>query len=141
MEFQHAKDKEENPKRYQRRKKKSYQQRNRNQTVKVISNPKFQGTMEKRSLGLYTRLVLFLIFVFERQSVSREGAERKGDRIRSRLQALSCQHRARHGARAHEPQDHDLSQSLLLNRPSHPGVPIYEAGFEARNIYAQRHYP
>ena len=42
-----------------------------------------------------------------RQSVSRGGAERGRPRIRSRLQALSCQPRARHRARTHEPWDHD----------------------------------
>ena len=38
-------------------------------------------------------------------------------------QALSCQHRARHGARTHRPRDRDLSRSRILNRLSHPGTP------------------
>ena len=42
----------------------------------------------------------------------------------SRLQALSCQHRARRGARTHEPRDRDLSRSRPLNRLSHPGTPL-----------------
>ena len=54
--------------------------------------------------------------------MSRGGSEReKGrHRIPSRLQALSCQHRARCGAQIHRPRDHDLSQSWTL---SHPGAP------------------
>ena len=39
----------------------------------------------------------------ERQSTSRGEAERGRHRIRSRLQAPSCQHRAQCGARTHEP--------------------------------------
>ena len=51
------------------------------------------------------------------------GRERGRHRTQSRLQALSCQHRAWHGARTHEPWDHDLSRSWTLNRLSHPGTP------------------
>ena len=47
------------------------------------------------------------MFIFlretERQSASGGGEEREGDRIKSRLQALSCQHRAQCGAGTHEP--------------------------------------
>ena len=60
----------------------------------------------------------------ERQNVSRVGAEREGDRIESRLQALSCQHRARCRTPTHEPWDHELSRSWTVNWLSHPGVPI-----------------
>ena len=67
------------------------------------------------------------IYFWERereiQSVSRGGAERGRHRIRSRLQALSCQPRAWRGARTPRPRDHDLSQSRPLNRLSHPGTP------------------
>ena len=57
--------------------------------------------------------------------MSRGGAEREGDhRIRSGLQALSCQQRARHEAQTHELCDHDLNQSQMLNQLSHPGAPI-----------------
>ena len=51
------------------------------------------------------------------------GRERGRHRIQSRLQVLSCRHRARRGARTHEPRDHDLSRSRTLNRLSHPGAP------------------
>ena len=52
------------------------------------------------------------------------GSERGRHRIWNRLQALSCQHRARRGARAHGPRDHDLSRSQPPNRLSHPGAPL-----------------
>ena len=57
------------------------------------------------------------------------GSERGRHRIRNRLQALSYQHRARHGARTHGPRDHDLSRSRMLNRLSHPGTP--QSGFRS----------
>ena len=63
------------------------------------------------------------LFEGERQSVSRGGAERGAERIQSRLQALSCQHRVQCGARTHEPRDHDCSQSRTHKRLSHPGDP------------------
>ena len=66
---------------------------------------------------------LFLIFIFERESASRGGTERGKHRIWSRLQALSCQHRAWCGAQAHKLWDHDLSWSRPLNQLSHPGAP------------------
>ena len=51
------------------------------------------------------------------------GRERGRHTVGSRLQAPSCPHRARRGARIHEPWDRDLSQSRTLNRLSHPGAP------------------
>ena len=51
------------------------------------------------------------------------GRERGRHRIWSRLQALSCQHRAWCGARTPKLWDHDLSQGQMLNRLSHPGAP------------------
>ena len=38
------------------------------------------------------------------------GSERGRHRIRNRLQALSCQHKARRGARTHGPRDRDLAE-------------------------------
>ena len=55
--------------------------------------------------------------------MNRGGSERGRHRIWNRLQALSCQHRARCGARTHGPRDHDLSRSRPLNRLSQPGAP------------------
>ena len=52
------------------------------------------------------------------------GAEQRGrHRIRSRLRAPSCRHRARCGAWTHKLWDHDLNRSRMLNRLSHPGAP------------------
>ena len=52
------------------------------------------------------------------------GRERGRYRIQSKLRALSCQHRARHGARTHIPWDHDLSWSWTLNWLNHPHAPV-----------------
>ena len=54
-----------------------------------------------------------------------------------RLHALSCQHRARHGARTHKLRDHDLSPSRMLNQLSHPGAPNmsrFFKGMESNHI-------
>ena len=71
--------------------------------------------------------IFLYLFIFERQSETKwdwgRGRERGRHRIGNRLQALSCQHRARRGARTHRLWDHDLSQSQTLNRLSHPGAP------------------
>ena len=53
------------------------------------------------------------------------GSERGTHRIWNRLQAPSCQRRARRGARTHGPWDHDLSRSRPLNWLSHPGAPPF----------------
>ena len=59
------------------------------------------------------------------------GRERGRHKIQSRLQALSCQHRALRRAQTQGPQDHDLSRSWTLNRLSHPGTPRHN--FKKRN--------
>ena len=66
------------------------------------------------------------LFILERDRVwAGEGKrERHIHRIRSRLQAPSCQHRVRHRAQIHTLWDHDLGWSWLLNWLSHPGAPI-----------------
>ena len=76
----------------------------------------------------------FLMFIYfwerekyrERACKQRRSRERERGRHRigSRLQALSCQHRARHGAQTHKRWDHDLSWSRKLNWLSPPGVPV-----------------
>ena len=53
----------------------------------------------------------------------RRGRERGRHRIWSRIQALSGQRRAQHGAQTHEPWGHDPSQSPTLNRLSHSSPP------------------
>ena len=67
-----------------------------------------------------------LIFIFERKTEHEwgRGRERGRHRIQSRLQALSCQHRARCRVQTHEPWGHDLSRSWTLNWLNHPGTPI-----------------
>ena len=69
-------------------------------------------------------LFLKWLFIFERerQSMSEGGAEREGDKIWSRLQAPSCQHRAQCEVQTHKQWDHDLNQSQMLNWMSHPGT-------------------
>ena len=68
-----------------------------------------------------------------------EGRDRKRGRrrIRSGLQALSCQHRAWCGAQTHELRDHDLSQSQTLNQLSHPGALMTALfrGFDFHTLY------
>ena len=56
----------------------------------------------------------------ERQSASGGGAETGRHRIRNRLQALSCQHKAQSGAQTQEPPYHDPRRSPTLNWLSHP---------------------
>ena len=56
--------------------------------------------------------------------MSRREVERETHRIQSRLQALSCQHRAWCKAQTHRLWDHDLSRSRTLNRLNQPGVPV-----------------
>ena len=62
----------------------------------------------------------------ERETKREQGRvrERGRHRIQSKLQAPSCQHRARRRPRTHEPRDRDLGQSRTPNRPSHPGAPV-----------------
>ena len=59
--------------------------------------------------------VLFVLWERETECEWGRGRERGRHRIRNRLQALSCQHRAGCGARTHEPWNRDLSRSLTLN--------------------------
>ena len=74
--------------------------------------------------------IFWRLFIIEKQRETEHehgrGQELGRHRIWSRLQALSCQHRAWHGVQTHKPWDHDLSQSQTLNWLSHPGAP---AGF------------
>ena len=53
------------------------------------------------------------------------GRGREGDRIWSRLQAPSSQHRARQEAQTHKLQGYDLSWSWRLNWLSHPGSLLF----------------
>ena len=64
-----------------------------------------------------------ILFISEGWREEREGgeAEREGDKIWSKIQALSCQHRTRLGAQTHKLWDHNLSGSWTLNQLSNPG--------------------
>ena len=73
----------------------------------------------------------FFIYFWERASAcahaweGQREREREGETQNLKTGSrLSCQHRARHGARTHEPWDHDPSQSQMLHRLSHPGTPL-----------------
>ena len=79
-------------------------------------------------LVFFYYFLFFLMFIFERDRVQTgEGQRERGrHRIRSRLQALSCQHRARQGTRTHRLRDHDLSRSWRLHWLTHPGFPMYK---------------
>ena len=67
---------------------------------------------------------LFKCLFILRECVSRGEEERKRENPK---QAPCCQQKAQHGARTHEPWDHDLSwnQESMLNWLSHPVPPSY----------------
>ena len=79
-----------------------------------------------RHLNFYLFIfkILFLYFERNRESVSRGGTEREGER---KSQAASMiQHRAGHRARAHKDEIMTWAKirSRILNWLSHPGVPV-----------------
>ena len=68
---------------------------------------------------------IFLTFIhFLIETECELGRARGRYRIQNKLQALNCQHRARHGAWTHGPWDHDLSRIWTFHRLSHPSAPI-----------------
>ena len=75
------------------------------------------------SLKIFT--LYFDVYLFLRKTEHKQdkGKERVRHRIWSRVQAWSCQHRARGGAQTHEPRYHDSSWSQTFNQLSHPGAP------------------
>ena len=73
---------------------------------------------------LFSFFLMFIYFWETDRIWAGEGQRERGrHRTWSRLQALSCQHRAQGRARTHMLWDHDLSQSWTLNRLSHPAAP------------------
>ena len=80
-------------------------------------------------------VLFFNVYLFLRGG---RGRERGRHRIRSRIQTLSCQHKARRGARTHRLRDHDLSQSLTFNPLSYPGAPSYMIFYVIQSIYKKR---
>ena len=83
--------------------------------------------MKKVCCYLFIKKIFLTFYLFLRQGETQHEQgrvrERGRHRIWNRLQALSCQHRARCGARTHGPRDHDLSRSQTPNWLSHPGAP------------------
>ena len=55
-----------------------------------------------KQLLYFLSFKFYSLFTYFRDSMSRGGAERGKQRIRGRLQALSCQHSARRGGQTHE---------------------------------------
>ena len=65
-------------------------------------------------------------FIFQKpiqKKETRKGRERGRENLK---QAPHCQHRARRGARTHEPRNHDPSRRRTLSQLSHPGSPVDE---------------
>ena len=73
----------------------------------------------------FLKFLYFILYLREREREREGEGQRDGDRSWSRLQALSCEHRARCGAWTNEQWDRNLSRSWTLNRLSHPGTPTY----------------
>ena len=73
------------------------------------------------------KIFLMFLFIFEREREIKHkhgrGRERGRYKIWSRLQALSCQHRAQCGDWTPEPRDHDLSWGPTFNQLRHSGAP------------------
>ena len=78
---------------------------------------KLMGTFCKYNFYIIYLFLIFNVYLFlrDRESTSERGTERGRHRIGSRLQALSCQRKARRGAQTHRPRDHDLSRRQMLN--------------------------
>ena len=76
---------------------------------------------------IFFLICLMFVYFWERETdkvwAGEDQRERERDRIQSRLQVPSYEHRAGCGAQTHEPWDHDLSQSWTCNQLSHPGAP------------------
>ena len=100
------------------------------QSIPICFCQNYHITTSYESLAwLYFLLFYFILFYFiyfwegETECEQGRSRERGRHRVRSRLQVLSCQHRARGGAQTHKSRDHDLSRSRRSNWQSHPGAP------------------
>ena len=92
--------------------------------VNIVSHD-VRTFIENCTIFLWTLFFLMFTHVWKTETEhERGGAERGRHRIRSRLQALNCQHRAGHRAQTHEPWDHDLSRSWSLKQMSYLGTPL-----------------
>ena len=73
---------------------------------------------------MFSILLYFLKYLFILRRVQAGEGQREGHRGSEAGSALTgWQERAWCGARTHEPQDHHLNRSWMLNRQSHPGAP------------------
>ena len=98
-----------------------------------------RGKPCRKNFSFFKFFLMFINF-WERDSMNGGGSERGRHRIWSRLQALSCQHRVRCGARTHGPWDHDLSRCWMLNRLSHPGAaPTWRKNFYWEELVIDSH--
>ena len=98
------------------------------------------GPQHKNRFLSWKKKFFLLMFTFLKAERDRawaspeRGRERGWQRIRSSLRALSCQHRAQHGAQTHEQWDHGLSWSQMLNQLSHPGAPKIDSLTQIRAL-------
>ena len=93
--------------------------------------------LEKEKFKLFFFKKKLCLFLRQRETEHERGRvrERGRHRIWNRLQTLSCQHRARRGARTHGPWDRDLSRSRPLNRLSHPGSFSHFFSYPLSNLF------
>ena len=104
-----------------------------------VSRGQRQRERERKSFFKNIFKCLFIFWEHERETECEQGRgrERWRHKIQSRLQALSCQHRAPHGARTHEPWHHDPSRSQTLNWLSWQAL-LKVFILDVINIYNQR---
>ena len=76
--------------------------------------------------GTVNGTAFFKIYLRETETEHERGRGRERERETQNPKqdpGSGCQHRAQRGAQTHKPRDHDVSQSWMLNRLSHPGAP------------------
>ena len=108
----------------------------------VLSKPVLPRIKWSKYISLYTAMIrIEMLFFFLREREREEAKEREsptrgreGEREAGLTQSRAWAHlrwcspetaikTTLWGAQTHEPWDYDLSQSLMLNRLSHPGAP------------------
>ena len=97
--------------------------RNNTNPIGMLWELSFIKYIGPKYIGLKKFFLMFYLFLKKRETEHERGKsrERARHKIQRRLQALSCQHRAQHGAWTHKLWD--LSQSQTLNWLSHPSAP------------------
>ena len=89
------------------------------------------GFRELAYFVMLIRIFIFLIFFFstffiyfweiEMEHEQGRGRERETQNLKQ-APSSKRQHRALHGARTRDPEDHDRRRSQMLNQLSHPGT-------------------